>query len=71
MIRTALLLGFLFLNSAMCTDPSVVYICNSGNAKKYHLSPDCRGLSNCQHRVVKESLEKAKKEGKTLCKWEK
>jgi hypothetical protein len=59
------------LSDNKCADPSFVYICNSTGAKKYHLKEDCRGLRNCQHRVVKMTLEEAKKRGKTLCGWEK
>jgi 5-bromo-4-chloroindolyl phosphate hydrolysis protein len=47
-----------------------VYICNSGKTDKYHLKQNCRGLSNCQYKIVKTTLEKAKKDKKTLCKWE-
>lgn len=48
-----------------------VYICGSGKADKYHLKENCRGLSNCQYKIVKTTLEKVKKDKKTLCKWEK
>ena len=47
-----------------------VYICGSGKTDKYHLKENCRGLSNCQYKIVKTTLTKAKKENKTLCKWE-
>lgn len=70
-MKTILIIGSLFLNSAMCTDPSTVYVCNTSYAKKYHLISDCRGLSNCQHGIVKMTLENAKNQGKTLCGWEK
>lgn len=66
------LLLFLFLlNNIKCEEPTDVYICNSPKAKKYHLSKTCRGLSNCSYQTVKITLEKAKKDGKTLCGWEK
>ncbi len=48
-----------------------VYLCDSPGGKKYHFKEKCRGLSNCQRKIVKTTLEKAKKAGKTLCKWEK
>ncbi|MFB9843999.1 hypothetical protein [Mucilaginibacter ginsenosidivorans] len=51
--------------------PDSVYVCDSPGAKKYHLRADCRGLGNCQHRVVKITPAEAKKRGKTLCGWEK
>ena len=50
--------------------PAGVFICNSDGAKKYHLKSNCRGLSNCQHKVIQIALAKAKGQGKTLCKWE-
>ena len=48
-----------------------VYICNSPNATKYHKKASCRGLSSCQFKLVQISLDKAKKEKKVLCAWEK
>jgi hypothetical protein len=51
--------------------PTTVYVCKGSHGKKYHLKADCRGLRNCQHRVVKMTMEQAKKEGKTLCAREK
>jgi len=56
---------FIFLHS-----DKTVYICGSGKVDKYHLKENCRGLSNCQYKVVKTTLEKVKKDKKTLCKWE-
>lgn len=50
---------------------TTVYICNSDKATKYHLKENCRGLSNCSYKIVKTTLEKAKKDKKTLCGWEK
>jgi hypothetical protein len=47
-----------------------VYICNSKGAKRYHLSKDCQGLSNCQAEIKKVSLSDAKESGKTLCGYE-
>lgn len=46
-----------------------VYVCGKG--KRYHLSPTCRGLSNCHYKVVSMTLEKVKEQGKALCVWEK
>lgn len=43
-----------------------VYLCDSPGGKKYHLNEKCRGLSNCQRKIVSTTLEKAKKAGKTL-----
>lgn len=53
------------------TAPTTVYLCDSQKAKKYHLTESCRGLRNCQHRIIKINLDKAKSSGKTLCGWEK
>ena len=51
-------------------DKSTVYICGSNNGKRYHLTDNCKGLSNCRSKRIKTTLEKAKKQGKTLCGWE-
>jgi len=48
-----------------------VYICNSTNARKYHINENCRGLKACKHDIVKKSLKNAKALGLTLCGWEK
>lgn len=47
-----------------------VFKCNSENAKKYHFSEICRGLNAYKQEIIKISLNKAKAEGLTLCKWE-
>lgn len=47
-----------------------VYLYDSCGGKKYHYEKNCRGLSNCQHEIIKVTLEQAKKRGKTLCGWE-
>lgn len=66
------LLLFLFFSTYFsCAEPTDVYICNNGKTKKYHLSSNCRALRNCSYKTLKTTLEKAKKEGKTLCGWEK
>lgn len=63
----------LFSATVTCKEPKTVYICDGGNGKtqRYHYSAKCRGLSNCQYRPQKITLEKAEKDGRTLCKWEK
>jgi hypothetical protein len=35
------------------------------------LNAHCRGLSNCSRRIVKTTIENAKRSGKTLCGYEK
>ena len=62
----AILLFFLLTYAA----PTKVYICKSEGATKYHLKTNCRGLSSCNYKTLETTLEKAKKEGKTLCGWE-
>jgi predicted lipoprotein with Yx(FWY)xxD motif len=49
---------------------SGVYVCKSTGAKKYHYSPDCRGLSNCKHEIVKMDRDDAEARGLGLCGWE-
>jgi 5-bromo-4-chloroindolyl phosphate hydrolysis protein len=70
-MKIMILIGILFLSISACIESPTVYLCNSNNGKKYHLKSSCRGLSNCQHYVVKTTLDKAKKQGKTLCAFEK
>jgi len=65
-----ILFTFLVLTSVECTTDTTVYTCNSPSAKKYHLKENCRGLSNCNYRIIKTTLTKARQENKTLCKWE-
>lgn len=66
-----LLLLIIFFTQTNFSQPNAVYVCSSGTSKKYHYKQDCRGLKNCQYKLLKISLDKAVKEGKTLCKWEK
>ncbi|MBB5635044.1 5-bromo-4-chloroindolyl phosphate hydrolysis protein [Pedobacter cryoconitis] len=63
------LLLFIIINTNFSATKTV-YICNSGISKKYHYKQDCRGLKNCQFKLLKINLDKAKREGRTLCKWE-
>ena len=55
--------------SATLSDKTV-FICDSQTAKKYHFSKNCRGLSNCKHKIVEVTITKAKSGGRTLCGWE-
>jgi len=63
----------LFLTSVTCKENTAtkVYLCNSEGGKKYHYKSNCCGLSNCQHKIIATTLDKAKGQGKTLCGWEK
>tara|TARA_R110000787_G_scaffold211623_1_gene321400 strand:+ start:383 stop:664 length:282 start_codon:yes stop_codon:yes gene_type:complete len=33
--------------------PDSVFICDSSSATKFHLKPDCKGLTNCKHPIIK------------------
>ena len=66
-----LLLLILFINGIAHSQSTTVYVCSGPKVKKYHLTETCRGLSNCQHRIVKSTLQEAQKGGKSLCGWEK
>lgn len=69
-MKAMLLFFILFCNTA-CSDSTVVYVCSSKYARKYHLNAHCRGLSNCSRRIIKLNIEEAKRSGKTLCSLEK
>ncbi|PWK65381.1 hypothetical protein LX99_05026 [Mucilaginibacter oryzae] len=47
--------------------PGFVYVCESPTAIRYHLRINCIGLRNCQHRIIKISVNDAKQTGLTLC----
>ncbi|TRZ46468.1 hypothetical protein DMZ48_02285 [Robertkochia solimangrovi] len=47
-----------------------VYICKGPSSKKYHLTPKCRGLSNCSTKVYETTLKEARELKRTLCGWE-
>lgn len=65
------LIAILFeLTIVACKDSTIVYVCDSPNANRYHNSKTCRGLSNCTYRVIGISLSQAKKTGKSPCRWE-
>ena len=55
------------IESASTTETTYVYICTGGYAAKYHAKATCRGLNNCRGKVVKISVEEAKKQGRTPC----
>lgn len=64
-----LLAGWLSIGSTLQTE-SGVYICDSKDAKKFHLVEKCRGLSNCKHEIVFVTRETASQRGLTLCGFE-
>ncbi|MDG4946985.1 hypothetical protein NMK71_11235 [Weeksellaceae bacterium KMM 9713] len=49
---------------------NTVYICNGKSSKKYHLTPNCRGLSNCSTKIYKVTKDEARRLNRTLCGWE-
>ncbi|MCR8560388.1 hypothetical protein KXD93_22230 [Mucilaginibacter sp. BJC16-A38] len=51
-------------------NPKMVYYCGNKKTGKYHYRANCRGLSNCTYRIVKTTEDEAKKNGKTLCRFE-
>ncbi|PZR06085.1 MAG: hypothetical protein DI539_24590 [Flavobacterium psychrophilum] len=65
-----LLSTLLLITGTQCDSSTMVYLCDSKNAIRYHYQSDCRGLSNCKYRIIKTALESAQSSGKTLCKWE-
>lgn len=67
----ALILLILFTTNLICKDSTNVYLCDSKGAKRYHRSSSCRGLNNCQSKILKTTLQVAKNKGRTLCGWEK
>jgi len=69
-MKTILIVTLLF-NGLKCTDSTIVFICDSPAARRYHLRADCRGLTDCNRRIIKTTLEEAKANHRTLCNWEK
>ncbi len=63
---------FLLSGSIACnTASTVVYLCDSTAARRYHYRQDCRGLKNCGYQVREATIDEAREKGKTLCGWEK
>ncbi|MEL1243949.1 hypothetical protein AAEO56_06710 [Flavobacterium sp. DGU11] len=69
MIEKLLLLIIIMLFTSFTSDKDV-YICQSKNAKRYHFTKDCKGLSNCKAEIGKVTLSEAEKQGKTVCGYE-
>ena len=53
--------------SAAVNKDSLVYICTSNMAERYHSTPDCEGLQSCGGRIQAVSKDEAKKQDKTPC----
>ena len=66
-----ILISLMLLIHAPVKNSTTVYICSGAKGKKYHLQSHCRGLSNCQHKIIKMKLSDAQGKGYTLCSWEK
>ena len=65
--KTAFLFIIFLVSCSQNDDDNEVYICKGPSSKKYHLTPECRGLSNCSTKTYKVELPKAKKMGRSLC----
>ena len=70
MKKIILLIILLFSLSSYQNNETIVYICGSEGAKKYHYTENCRGLNACKHEINKTTLSKAQSYGLTLCGWE-
>ncbi|WP_162817861.1 hypothetical protein U0035_21330 [Niabella yanshanensis] len=51
-------------------ETNTVFVCGSQLGKRYHLTDQCRGLSNCNYHIIPITLDSAIQQHKTLCKWE-
>lgn len=61
----------LFCSGIACnTASTVVYLCESTGARRYHYQKDCRGLKNCSYQIRQTTIDEAREKGKTLCGWE-
>jgi len=45
-----------------------VFVCNGKFAKRYHCTPHCSGLGNCQGEILEMTIEQAEAWGLTPCK---
>ena len=45
-----------------------VYICTGSYSKRFHSTPDCKGLNNCKGVIKSISMSSAKNMGRTPCK---
>lgn len=57
--------------SAKFSKNNIAYICIDSRASKYHLSKNCRALSQCNSAILELSIKDAKsKYERELCAWE-
>lgn len=67
-----LLLVLFFCSGMACNSAeTVVFLCDSTGARRYHLRRDCRGLKNCNYQLREVTINEAREKGKTRCGWEK
>ena len=59
-----------FLTAFQSLQEKEVFICKSVASYRYHLTKNCKGLSQCDTIIKKTTKIKAEKLGRTLCKWE-
>ena len=50
-----------------CSCGKMVYICNGPYSKRYHESPNCKGLYKCTTDIDEVSIREAKNMGRTPC----
>lgn len=49
------------------SDAGCVYVCSGPQAKRYHSTRDCYGLSRCSGEIVETTVEEAEDNGRTPC----
>ncbi len=49
------------------SDAGCVYVCSGPQAKRYHSTRDCYGLSRCSGEIVETTIEEAEDNGRTPC----
>ncbi|SEB20739.1 hypothetical protein SAMN05443550_11738 [Pedobacter hartonius] len=69
-MKPLLLSGYIIINTIASNGPRAVYICNNKHTNKYHYLSTCRGLSNCQYKLLKSDELSAQQKGMSLCVWE-
>lgn len=76
-MKKIILISFAFLTLLSCgssttsnedTTADDVYICTGASSRKYHVSPECKGLKRCSAEIIAVTIKEAESEGKTPCK---
>lgn len=65
----ATLLCCSFGTAEMNPPQTKVYICTGPQSKRFHKTPNCKGLQSCSKEIKAVTLEQARKMGRTPCKW--